>query len=70
MLTEFDQQQDSTRGKVSPPQRALGRSQSHRRDGPSSRPPRLQNAALRAPLRRKRHGRIRNTIPTSTPQVA
>jgi transposase len=58
------------RGKVSPPQRALGRSQSHRCHGPSSRPPRLQNAALRAPLRRKRHGRIRNKIPTSTPQMA
>ena len=34
MLTEFDEQQDGARGKVSPPQRALGRSQSHRRHGP------------------------------------
>ena len=35
MLPEFDQQQDSTRGKVSPPQRAFGHSQSHSRPGPS-----------------------------------
>ena len=50
-------------------QRALGRSQGRSRHGPSSRPPRIQNAALRSPLRRKRHGRIRNKVPTSTPLV-